>query len=50
MYSGFLDPQIADDFVYYADTAFRELGHLVRHWITVRVLARLAGLCAGVRV
>jgi beta-glucosidase/6-phospho-beta-glucosidase/beta-galactosidase len=36
LYGGFLDPQVADDFAYYADTAFRELGHLVRHWVTVR--------------
>lgn len=40
MYGGFMDPQFAEDFAYYADTVFRELGHLVRHWITVRILLR----------
>lgn len=36
MYGGFLDAQFVEDYVYYADTVFQELGHLVRHWITVR--------------
>ncbi|KAI8463165.1 MAG: glycoside hydrolase superfamily [Monoraphidium minutum] len=34
MYGGFADAQFAEDFAYYADAAFRELGHLVRHWVT----------------
>jgi hypothetical protein len=46
MYGGFLDPQIAEDFVYYADTVFRELGHLVQHWITVGGAGR--GFAGGV--
>ena len=39
MYGGFLDAQFVEDFAYYADTAFRELGHLVRHWVTVSARA-----------
>jgi hypothetical protein len=38
-----MDPQFAEDFAYYADTVFRELGHLVRHWITVRRAGGIRG-------
>lgn len=33
-YGGFLDPQVADDFVYYADIVFSQLGQHVKHWLT----------------
>jgi beta-glucosidase/6-phospho-beta-glucosidase/beta-galactosidase len=33
-YKGFLDPQIQDDFVYYADAVFANLGDLVDQWMT----------------
>jgi beta-glucosidase/6-phospho-beta-glucosidase/beta-galactosidase len=33
-YGGFLDTQLAEDYVYYADVVFGSLGHLVTHWLT----------------
>ncbi|KAF8062692.1 BGL1A [Scenedesmus sp. PABB004] len=33
-YGGALDPQLADDFLYYADTVFAALGGYVKHWLT----------------
>eukprot|EP00882_Tetradesmus_deserticola_P016704 GHRQ01017859.1.p1 GENE.GHRQ01017859.1~~GHRQ01017859.1.p1 ORF type:complete len:286 (+),score=117.14 GHRQ01017859.1:118-975(+) len=34
IYGGFLDPQLSEDFVYYADVVFQQLGRYVRHWLT----------------
>ena len=33
-YQGFLDPRIQEDYLYYADTVFAQLGDLVDHWMT----------------
>ena len=43
MYGGLLDAQFVEDFAYYADTVFSELGHLVRHWLTVRAVGGVPG-------
>lgn len=34
VYKGFMDRQIVDDFVYFADTAFSKFGDRVKKWIT----------------
>jgi beta-glucosidase/6-phospho-beta-glucosidase/beta-galactosidase len=33
-YQGFLDPRVQDDYLYYADTMFAQLGDLVDQWMT----------------
>jgi beta-glucosidase len=33
-YKGFMDPQIQEDFLYYADAIFANLGDLVDQWMT----------------
>jgi beta-glucosidase len=33
-YKGFLDPQVQEDFLYYADAVFSNLGDLVDEWMT----------------
>ena len=33
-YGGFNSSEVVDDFVYYADVVFRELGQYVTYWIT----------------
>lgn len=33
-YGGFNSSKVVDDFVYYADVVFRELGQYVTNWIT----------------
>eukprot|EP00878_Enallax_costatus_P007411 GHUV01007761.1.p1 GENE.GHUV01007761.1~~GHUV01007761.1.p1 ORF type:complete len:408 (+),score=71.37 GHUV01007761.1:665-1888(+) len=33
-YGGFNSSEVVDDFVYYADVVFRELGQYVKYWIT----------------
>jgi beta-glucosidase/6-phospho-beta-glucosidase/beta-galactosidase len=33
-YGGLLDQQLSEDFVYYADIVFQQLGPYVRHWLT----------------
>jgi beta-glucosidase/6-phospho-beta-glucosidase/beta-galactosidase len=33
-YGGFNSSRVVDDFVYYADTVFSQLGRFVRTWIT----------------
>lgn len=50
LYGGFLDPQIVEDYVYYAETVFRELGHLVRHWITFNEPMSICQLGYGIGV
>lgn len=33
-YGGFLDQQLGEDFLYYADIVFEHLGPFVKHWLT----------------
>jgi beta-glucosidase/6-phospho-beta-glucosidase/beta-galactosidase len=33
-YGGFLEQQLSEDFVYYADIVFKHLGPYVQHWLT----------------
>lgn len=46
-YGGFLDGQLAEDFLYYADVVFSSLGSLVQHWLTFSDPMAICGLGYG---
>lgn len=33
-YEGFNSSEVVQDFVYYADVVFQELGQYMKHWVT----------------
>lgn len=49
-YGGFLDYQLSDDFVYYADLAFQHLGPYVKHWLTFSEPMSICQLGYGVGI
>jgi len=43
-YQGFLDPRIQEDFLYYADAVFHQLGDLVDQWMTFNEVVSICEL------
>lgn len=49
-YGGFLDQQLSEDFLYYADIVFAQLGPYVKHWLTFSDPMAICQLGYGVGV